>query len=224
MLQEYIQFTQELSQNNNKVWFDDNRDRWEKIRKNWLILVQDIIHEIAKFDDLIGFVLPKQCIYRINRDVRFSNNKSPYKDCISVVFCPEGKRDGCVAYYFEIQPDGTIRIGGGWYEIDSKKLLKLRNHIAENNEDIEEFRAILNQKDFQKNYIDLSDWNMLKTRPKGFAIDSPNIDLLRHNNFTAIKVQKLVFKDDNDFVKIIAKNLRVISPFIKFLRKWEKMF
>ena len=223
MLEEYIKFIQELSQNNNKAWFDNNRDRWEKIRKDWLVVIQDIIYEVAKFDELIGFTLPKQCVYRINRDVRFSKNKSPYKDCISAVFCPEGKRDGCVAYYFEIQPDGNIRMGGGWYEIDSKKLLKLRNHIVENNDDVGEFRNILNQKEFQKTYLGLSEWNMLKTNPKGFTKDSTNIDLLKHNNFTAIMVQKINFKNDKEFVKEVSKKFKTISPFVKFLRKWENI-
>jgi uncharacterized protein (TIGR02453 family) len=222
MLQDYIHFSQELSQNNNKVWFDANRDRWENIRKEFLILVQEIIHEIAKFDHSMQFLQPKECVYRINRDVRFSNDKKPYKDYITAVFCPEGKRDGCVAYYFEIQPNGNINIGGGWYQIDSKKLLRLRNHIVENNEDVAEFRKILNDKEFQKLYTGLSEWSILKTHPKGFSKDSPSIDLLRHNNFVAIKNQKLVFGDDLEFVKILGKNFKVIAPFVNFLRVWEK--
>lgn len=223
MLQEYIQFITELKDNNNKVWFDVNRERWGKIRKDWLIAIQDIIHEIAKFDDLIAFTLPKQCVYRINRDVRFSNNKNPYKDYISAVFCPQGKKDGCIAYYFEITPFGDLITGGGWYEIDPKRLLAVRNHIAENLDDITELRGILQSKPFVKTYHGISEVHDLKTHPKGFSKESANLDLLKHRNFIASKQRKLVFKNDADFAKIVAKDLKDIAPFIKFLRKWENI-
>lgn len=223
MLKEYIQFAKELSNNNNKVWFDENRDRWDKIRKEWPAVIQEIIYEIAKFDSSIQFLQPKECIYRINRDVRFSKNKSPYKDYISSVFSPAGKKDGCIAYYFEITPDGFLRIGGGWYMIEPKRLLAVRNHILENLDDVTEFRNIIDEKVFQKTFNGLSDSNILKTHPKGFAKDSINIDLLKHNNFTAITTQKLNFKDDQDFVKTVSKQFKVISPFIQFLRKWENL-
>jgi uncharacterized protein (TIGR02453 family) len=223
MLQEYIQFAKELGQNNSKIWFDVNRDHWDKICKEWPHVIQEIIYEIAKFDSAIQFLQPKECIYRINRDVRFSKNKSPYKDYISAVFSPLGKKDGCIAYYFEITPGGFLRVGGGWYMLEPKRLLAVRNHITENLDDVSELRQIIDSKEFQKTFNGLSDSNILKTHPKGFAKDSLNIDLLKHNNFTAITTQKLSFKDDQDFVKIISKKFKIISPFIQFLRKWENL-
>ena len=223
MLAEYIQFAKEISQNNNKVWFDENRNRWDKIRKEWPGVIQEIIYEIAKFDTAIQFLQPKECIYRINRDVRFSKNKTPYKDYISAVFSPAGKKDGCIAYYFEITPDGFLRMGGGWWMVEPKRLLAVRNHIAENLDDITEFRNIIDDKVFQKTFNGLSDSNVLKTHPKGFAKDSINIDLLKHNNFTAIATQNLDFKTDQELIKTLSKKFKIISPFIQILRKWENL-
>jgi uncharacterized protein (TIGR02453 family) len=223
MLDTYTQFMRELNVNNNKVWFDNNRDRWKNISKDWQVLIQQIIHEIAKFDHSMNFVLPKQCIYRINRDVRFSHNKNPYKDYISAVFSPKGKQDGCIAYYFEITADGQLRTGGGWYEIEPKRLFALRNHIAENLDDIEELRTILKNPKFAKKFNGLSEFSNLKTHPKGFTKDQINIDLLKHKNFITSTNRKLTFKNDDDFVKQVVTDFEIITPFIKFLRNWENI-
>ena len=223
MLTTYLEFLSELKLNNNKAWFDANRDRWKVISKDWQILIQEIIHEIAKFDHTLSLTLPKQCVYRINRDVRFSNNKNPYKDCISAIFSPQGKSDGCIGYYFEITNTGNLRVGGGWYELDPKRLLAVRHHIAENLDDVQELREIIEDKKFLKTFGGLSTFWDLKTHPKGFDKDNVNIDLLKHRNYVSSSNKPLKFKDDADFVALVVSDFKAISPFIKFLRKWENL-
>ncbi|MES2588715.1 MAG: DUF2461 domain-containing protein [Bacteroidota bacterium] len=130
---EFIDFFIELAPNNNKDWFDLNRKRYENfVKKPFSDFVQHLISEVTKTDKRYVDLLAKDCIFRINRDIRFSKEKSPYKLMVSAVVAPNGKKSKAVnGVYFELTPE-HVRVYGGVYEIEKEDLLIVREGIARN--------------------------------------------------------------------------------------------
>lgn len=128
---EFLDFFIELAPNNNKEWFDENRSRYENhVREPFKKFVQHMIHEVAKTNPIFKDVEAKDCIFRINRDIRFSKDKTPYKMQVSAVVAPEGKKSKAVnGVYFELSPE-HVRVYGGVYEIDKDDLYTVREAMA----------------------------------------------------------------------------------------------
>lgn len=145
---DFIDFFIELASNNNKEWFDANRVRYEKnVRDPFKDFVQHIIDLIAKDQPEFKEVLAKDCIFRINRDIRFSKDKTPYKMMVSAVVAPEGKKSKAVnGVYFELSPE-HVRVYGGIYEIDKDDLYSVREGIVAN---LKEFQQAYNHPQFKK--------------------------------------------------------------------------
>jgi uncharacterized protein (TIGR02453 family) len=128
---DYLQFFIDLAPNNNKEWFDQNRTRYEKsVKEPFKRFVEHLIGKIAKQDVAFKDLEAKDCIFRINRDIRFSADKTPYKMYVGAVVAPEGKKSKAVnGVYFEFGPE-HMRVYGGVYEIDKEDLMTVREGIA----------------------------------------------------------------------------------------------
>ncbi len=124
-----LQFLKQLNINNNKEWFEDNRKTYETLRKEWIELAQKCINEVAMFDDVISGLEPKKCIFRINKDIRFSKDKSPYKTNFGIQLNPMGKEAFC-GYYLHLQPSGSF-ISGGSY-LPQGPMLAPKGYLADN--------------------------------------------------------------------------------------------
>src|SRR5258705_181440 len=103
-----IEFLSKLSKNNNKEWFDKNRPSYESAKTNFKEFVNELIISTAKFDPSIKHLEAKDCIFRINRDVRFSKNKAPYKNNFGAILSPGGKKAFDAGYYIQIQPGASF--------------------------------------------------------------------------------------------------------------------
>ena len=127
---DFLQFFIDLAPNNNKDWFDLNRKRYENsVKEPFKKFVQHMIDEIAKKDKAFKDIEAKDCIFRINRDIRFSSDKTPYKMNVSAVVAPEGKKSKAVnGVYFELSPE-HVRVYGGVYEIDKEEKLVIVQEI-----------------------------------------------------------------------------------------------
>lgn len=145
---DFLQFFIELAPNNHKDWFDLNRKRYEKsVKEPFKDFVEHIIKEIAKTDASFKDLEAKDCIFRINRDIRFSKDKTPYKMNVSAVVTPEGKKSKAVnGVYFEFGPE-HVRVYGGVYEIDKDDLLTVREGIAN---DLKGFQEAYSNPRFKK--------------------------------------------------------------------------
>jgi uncharacterized protein (TIGR02453 family) len=130
---DFLQFFIDLAPNNNKEWFDINRKRYEQIIKEpFKKFVQHLIDELSKTDEAYKNLEAKDCIFRINRDIRFAKDKSPYKMMVSAVIAPGGKKSKAInGVYFEFGPE-YVRVYGGIYEIEKDDLLIIREGIAAN--------------------------------------------------------------------------------------------
>jgi uncharacterized protein (TIGR02453 family) len=148
--QDYLQFFIDLAGNNNKDWFDLNRKRYEQnVKKPFSDFVQHLIHSLAEKDAAFNELEVKNCIFRINRDIRFSKDKTPYKMMCSAVVTPDGKKSKAVnGVYFEFGPE-HMRVYGGVYEIDKDDLETVRDAIAH---DISKFQKAYKNPLFVKTF------------------------------------------------------------------------
>lgn len=150
---DFLDFFIELAPNNNKDWFDLNRKRYENsVKEPFKKFVNHIICKLAEIDPAFKELEAKDCIFRINRDIRFSKDKQPYKMQVSAVVSPLGKKSKAInGVYFELGPE-HLRVYGGVYEIDKDDLLAVREGIAEN---IAEFQKTYNNPLFVKTFGEL---------------------------------------------------------------------
>lgn len=144
----FLEFFIELAANNNKDWFDLNRKRYENfVKEPFKDFVQHLIREVSKIDSSFKDLEAKDCIFRINRDIRFSQDKTPYKMYLGAVIAPEGKKSKAInGVYIELGPE-HMRVYGGVYEIDKEDLLTVREGIAA---DPEKFQDAYNDPRFKK--------------------------------------------------------------------------
>ena len=173
-----LSFLKELKKNNHKEWFDENRDRYQVARKNFIQTIDRIIEGISEFDPSLDALEAKQTLFRINRDIRFSKNKNPYKENMGAFMARGGRKSTYPGYYFHLEP-GNIFIGGGCYRPAAPELARIRSHI-----DLE--AAKLREITSDKKFISLFEHvkgDELKTAPKGYPKDHPDIDLLRKKSF-----------------------------------------
>ncbi len=145
---EFLDFFIELAPNNHKDWFDLNRKRYENFVKDpFKQFVEHLIRKMAEKDPAFKELEAKDCIFRINRDIRFSADKTPYKMNVSAVIAPEGKKSKAVnGVYFELGPE-HLRVYGGVYEIDKDDLLTVREGIAK---DVKKFQKAYSDPKFKK--------------------------------------------------------------------------
>lgn len=147
--QDFVDFFSELSKNNNTNWFHANKKRYEEhVRESFEDFVAEIISRMQKEDPEIK-ILPKEAIFRINRDLRFSRDRHPYKKHMAAVVTRGGKKGkDCPGIFFHIGTDG-ISVGGGLHRIDTADIVKVRTAISNN---MKEFSALVEDKEFKKKF------------------------------------------------------------------------
>jgi uncharacterized protein (TIGR02453 family) len=213
-IQAFIQFLSNLEDNNNRLWFDANRTQYKLLAENFKLLTAEILNQLTNIDPLLFGIDLKNCIYRINRDTRFGHNKSPYNTHISALFSQTGKQDYCIGYYFRINQRGELTVGGGQYVLDPKDLFRIRTMLAKDSSELE---AIVKNKSFKSDFGELAS-DRLKTCPKGFAKDNPNLNWLQCKNYVASST--VICKDwsDQKIIDYILPKFSTIKPFITWLR------
>src|SRR5210317_948667 len=150
-MEKVLQFLRELSENNNREWFNDNKIRYTESKEKILFLTDVLINEISKFDSSIRGVAPKDCMFRIFRDVRFSKDKRPYKTNFGSFICKGGRKSMNPGYYFHVEPNSSF-IGGGIYMPPAEPLRAIRNYMAEH---AEEFLEITNEPSFKEEFPEM---------------------------------------------------------------------
>ena len=212
-----LDFLNDLKKNNKKDWFERNKPNFEKAKLDFEVFISELFFQLAKTNkNLIG-VDPKKCIFRIYRDARFSKNKEPYKTNFGAAISETGKSMETALFYIHIEPGNNSLIAGGRYMPDSASLRKLREKILENPK---EFKKILSEKKFKSLFSELSDMKV-KTVPRGFFKDHPEIELLKYTSYIVEKKidDKLLLSPD--FSKLCTEAYKVLFPLLKYLNKSE---
>lgn len=212
-LQTTLDFLRDLAANNNKAWFDDHRDRYDQARSAFELTVDDLIHRFTAFDDM-GHLRAKDCMFRINRDVRFSKDKSPYKTNFGAVIAHGGRKGTGRVYYLQVGADESFA-AGGLHQPDSTQLDNIRRHI---NQDATPLRELLAAPDFVSQFGAMQG-DQLKTAPRGYDKEHPDVDLLRYKQYLAIHPlpEDLVVSDR--FVDHLVEVYRAMKPFNVYLER-----
>lgn len=207
------EFIEELKKHNDREWFAANKSWYERARTDFELLVAGVINEIAAFDPGIGHLEPKKCIFRIYRDTRFSQDKTPYKTHFGAVFRSNGL-DKSSGYYLHIGPDESF-LTCGHYMLLPEQLKKVRKGIYE---DFETFSEIISEKEFKNEFGDLyKDDDMLKRVPNGFDKDHPAAEYLKMKHFYALKYISKEQLFSEDFVKYAGSIYKKMYPLSEFL-------
>ena len=213
-MEKVLEFLTDLSANNNREWYNANKKRYEESREKILFLTDVVINEIRKFDSEIPPLSPKDCVFRIFRDVRFSNDKRPYKTNFGAFIAKGGRKSMYAGYYFHIDPTGSFA-GGGVYMPQAEPLKAIRNYMAENGA---EFLEIINNKNFKKIYPVMYD-DKLKTVPKGFPKEHEYIELLKYKSFVfSSEITNSEISSDDLIYKIV-DSFRELHPVNRFLNE-----
>ncbi|NHN25857.1 DUF2461 domain-containing protein [Flavobacterium jejuense] len=203
---ESLSFLQDLKDNNNREWFAENKKRFEKEQKDIKEFFNEIGNSLGKFDNIENIQ-----IFRIYRDVRFSKNKLPYK----VNFSAGYKRTKPMlrgGYYLHIQNDASF-VGGGFWEPNKEDLLRIRKEIEL---DASELREIISQDSFKK-YFGSLQGDELKTAPRDFDKNHPDIDLIRKKQFLVTRSfsnKEVLSPNFNEEVLVTFKAMR---PFFDYM-------
>ncbi|MBL0099359.1 MAG: DUF2461 domain-containing protein [Saprospiraceae bacterium] len=216
--QETIGFLKELRQNNNKEWFDQNRKRYEKVKADYLGLAGRLLEAMQKEDPTLDGVTAKECIFRINRDIRFSNDKTPYKTNLGIALHPGGKKFNMAAYYIHIEPDGQSFAGGGIWMPDKALLSKIRKELHYFYSD---FQEVLANPGFKKTFkdLDIEEGQKLSRPPKGYEANDPAIEYLKLKSFTASAPIAGELLTSVKLVPHIMDVLKNIKPLIHFINR-----
>lgn len=207
-----LQFLKELTENNNREWFNDNRKTYEENRDKVIFLTDVLINEIGKFDSAVRGLSAKESVYRIFRDVRFSKDKLPYKTNFGSFICKGGRKSMNPGYYFHIEPGGSF-IGGGIYMPPAEPLKAIRNFMAEH---ADEFLELTGEPDFKKEFPEMYN-HQLKLAPKGFPKDHEFISLLRYKSFIySKKMSDSVVKSDKYIEKMLEsfEQLQTVNSYL----------
>lgn len=212
-----LQFLKSLKKNNRKEWFDKNRSKFDEAKKNVEETAGEIIKRLSKTDESVAHLQPKDCMFRINRDVRFSKNKSPYKTNMGVYFSKGGKKGIQAGYYFHIEPGAAFIAGGLWMPMPLE-LKKVRQEIDYN---WNEFNQIVNAKKFKSafGHLDRSDEYMLSRPPKGYDDSNPAIEYLKLKSFIATRKIPDTELGGKDVVKNVVGYFEKMKPFIDFINR-----
>jgi uncharacterized protein (TIGR02453 family) len=178
-----LRFLTQLKKNNNKPWFDAHRAQYEAARIDFSNFIQLVIDALQKSDTTITGMMSKDCLFRINRDIRFSKDKTPYKANFGASIKRGGRKGPFAGYYFHLEP-GQSFIGGGFWMPEAPALKNMRQEIDYN---WEEFQSIISDKNFKKIYGDVYKGGdvSLSTMPKGYEKNNPAAEYLRLKSFIA---------------------------------------
>lgn len=217
LTKEAITFLNDLTVNNNTEWMHANKKRYEQYKKDYHNLIASVLDEIKPLDTNLLPLEIKNCTFRINRDIRFSKDKSPYKTNLGIWMSTNKNRKNSPGYYIHFEKGNCFIAGGVWCP-EAEELKKIRREIAFFYDDLEK---IITDRTFKKEFgkLDIEAGNVLKSAPKGYDSNHPAIEFLKLKSFTVSQPIEEQSFFDKDFGKKIAQKLITIKPLNDFLNR-----
>ncbi|MEX0314119.1 MAG: DUF2461 domain-containing protein [Allomuricauda sp.] len=211
----YTSFFKELARSNNKEWFHANKKRYENdVKEPFLNLIEGLLTTLIDWDSRI-LPDPKKAMFRINRDVRFSKDKTPYHTILKAGFSPNGKKSILPGYYLGIDAT-SIHVGGGLFMLRPPELSTLRNHIASNTA---EFIKITTDSTFVQNFGQLSG-EKAKRLDKSLLSAAEKTDLIYNKQFYAMAEFPLEpFYNSEKLNEEILNHFQAIKPLNTYLNQ-----
>ncbi|WP_298300554.1 DUF2461 domain-containing protein [Hydrotalea sp.] len=212
-----LHFLQQLAKHNNSNWFNTNRIKYEAAKADFLALTTQILSGCSKLEPDLLPLQPKDCIFRINRDVRFSTDKSPYKTNMGAAFSKGGKKSIFAGYYFHVEP-GKNFVGGGLWMPEKEVVQKVRQEIDYCRD---EWKHIIKAKPFQQHYGDLSrePGMFLQREPKGYEKDNPAIAYIKLKSWVATKPILDADITHKNLLPSVIRAFEALQPVVHFINR-----
>ncbi|MDB5935679.1 MAG: hypothetical protein JWQ01_3023 [Massilia sp.] len=224
-LRDLTQYLTELADNNNRPWFIMNKPRYDILREEFLEVVTALIAELARFDPQVAGCNPKKAMFRINRDIRFAKDRSPYKTRFSAGITPFDKRrpsaGGGSTYYFQIDGNGKLGIGAGEYLPPPSRLKAIREHVVN---DATGFAKVLKNKQLRGTFGDLLYEDTLQRPPKGFDAGHEHITYLKLKSFFVWTEVDLALNAPELLVPQLARGFKDAFALVTWLRGVKETF
>ena len=217
-------FLDDLKKNNNKEWFLTNRKRYDTFKEDYLELTSKILEIMKSLDSSLKMLEVKNCTFRINRDIRFSKDKSPYKSYAGIWLSSAAKEKNRAGYYIHIERDNSF-IAGGLYHPNTDDLKKIRNEIAFFYDDL---TTIINHPNYKREFgdlkrefgnIDCKSNTLLKSAPRGYDKNHLAIDFLKLKSFESIQKIDISEVLKEYFVASICEKLIILKPLNDFINR-----
>jgi uncharacterized protein (TIGR02453 family) len=209
---EILTFLSSLEKNNNREWFEKNKSQYLNAKNNFDDFVMTLIQIAKSIDPEIGFLEPKNCTFRIYRDIRFSKEKTPFKTNFGAYISKGGKNSEWAGYYFHLEPTESF-IAGGKYQPQGPALKAIREAIFY---EPDNFRALIGKPSFKKHFSGFMG-DTLKTAPQGYPKDHPDIDLLKFKGYAVYKTLSPQILKSPDLLNEISsawKELKTLNDFL----------
>jgi uncharacterized protein (TIGR02453 family) len=207
-------FLKDLIENNNREWFQANKERYEAARHNVIEFAAALLRDLHKIDPTIDEALdPKKCVMRIYRDIRFRKDKTPYKNNFGISIPTKGLKLGRAEYYLQISP-GDSFIAGGYWMPEKEHLKAIRQEIDYSANDL---KKIIDDAEFIQLFGDFRKQEKLKTVPKGYGDDNENLELLKLKSFVAfhkLTEEELLLKDSVDKIAALCGKIYPLNVFL----------
>ena len=208
-----LKFLRDLKGNNSKEWMQEQKPRYLEQRQSFLDLVQEVINGISTFDPQVVGLEPKDCVFRINRDIRFSKDKTLYKTHFGAYMANGGRKSMLPGYYLHLEPSGKSILAAGLYRPPSNLLNKVRQEIDYNGR---ELISIVEKKSWQKQFGALRGERLIKA-PKGYSLDHQLISYLQLKSYLAVLPLNDSEVTSSGFSKRAVREYRKMHPLVDFL-------
>jgi uncharacterized protein (TIGR02453 family) len=213
-----LQFLKTLAKNNNKVWLDAHRNQYMDAKSDFEKFVALLIKKTAEFDSDVKELQVKDCVFRLNRDIRFSKDKTPYKINMGASINRGGKKSIYAGYYFHVEPGGKSFAGGGLWMPMTGELKKIRQEIDYN---FDEFKSLVEAKNFVSEYKELENSSDLKLSnlPRGYDKENPAGEYLKFKSLVATKYLSDEDITSHKLTEKVIKAFKTLMPLVKFINK-----
>jgi len=215
MLPQTLEFLQQLRKNNNREWFERNRKIYEASQKEMQRFLDDLIPHLNNIDSTVGAQKGKDCMFRIHRDLRFTKDRTPYKNFRDAIIKPGGRKSPYAGYYLHIE-DGNSFIGGGMYKPQKANLEAVRNKIYFEYPDL---LKILQDDTFRDFFGRMDPSFSLKRMPVGYSEDHPAADLLKYKSFIVLHPLEDEDLIDDDLQETVLEAFKAMKPFNRFFNE-----
>lgn len=217
-MKEILDFLRELRVNNNRDWFNVHKEEYDRAKKEFETFTQSLILKIGEFDKEILNVTPKECVFRLFRDIRFTHDKTPYKNHFGTYIAyPGGRKSPRGGYYFHVDPVEGCFLGVGIWSPEPTILKALRESIFDN---YDEFEEIINELEFKKTFGNsFYGEEKLKTLPKGFPADFRNPEILKLKHYLVsydLSDREINNKNLPDYLANLAKVAYPLNRFLNY--------
>ena len=214
MFEKTFSFLRQIKENNNREWYHANKSTYQDAKQEFEHFIELLIHESTNFDASLKGLTPKDCIFRIFRDVRFSKDKSPYKTNFGAFLVPGGRKSMHAGYYLHLEP-GSSFIASGIYMPPSNILRAIRNDIFEH---YEEYKSIINSSAIRSTFQEMGG-EKLKSAPRGFPKDFEGIEDLKYKSYGLMNNQTDAEIMAPDSLETILNTFETAKPFVRFMNE-----